>query len=30
MESDKYISVKDVGPDGASQVVVVDMQNGNA
>jgi len=29
MESDKYISVKDTGADGAAQVVVVDMHNGN-
>jgi clathrin heavy chain len=30
MESDKYISVKDTAPDNSSQVVVVDMHNGNA
>merc|ERR1719450_1149795 len=30
MESDKYISVKDAAADGTSQVVVVDMHNGNA
>jgi len=30
MESDKFISVKDTAQDGASQVVTVDMHNGNA
>eukprot|EP00933_Yihiella_yeosuensis_P029624 TRINITY_DN23254_c0_g2_i2.p1 TRINITY_DN23254_c0_g2~~TRINITY_DN23254_c0_g2_i2.p1 ORF type:complete len:1724 (+),score=416.69 TRINITY_DN23254_c0_g2_i2:72-5243(+) len=30
MESDKYLSVKDTGADGSSQVVVIDMHNGNA
>jgi len=30
MESDKYISVKDTGADGSSQVVVFDMHNNNA
>eukprot|EP00930_Biecheleria_cincta_P019685 TRINITY_DN1496_c0_g1_i1.p1 TRINITY_DN1496_c0_g1~~TRINITY_DN1496_c0_g1_i1.p1 ORF type:complete len:1703 (+),score=387.00 TRINITY_DN1496_c0_g1_i1:58-5166(+) len=29
MESDKYICVKDTGADGAPQVVVIDMHNGN-
>jgi len=30
MESDKYIGIKDTAPDGSSQVVIVDMHNGNA
>jgi clathrin heavy chain len=30
MESDKYISIKDTAADGAGQVIVVDMHNGNS
>eukprot|EP00397_Hematodinium_sp_SG-2012_P000429 GEMP01000429.1.p1 GENE.GEMP01000429.1~~GEMP01000429.1.p1 ORF type:complete len:1703 (+),score=505.89 GEMP01000429.1:149-5257(+) len=30
MESDKYICAKDTASDGSSQVVVIDMHNGNA
>uniref|UniRef100_A0A7S4QZJ1 Clathrin heavy chain n=1 Tax=Alexandrium monilatum TaxID=311494 RepID=A0A7S4QZJ1_9DINO len=30
MESDKWLSVKDTAADGSSQVVVIDMHNGNA